>query len=64
MRFGDLTTLIGRNEVGKSSIMDAFAIFFEVTKPDRDDACKTGDPKQMRITCEFDGLQEVVLDSE
>lgn len=64
VRLDDLTALVGRNDVGKSSIMDALAIFFDVVKPDRDDACKTGDATQMRITCEFDDLQEVVLDSE
>lgn len=64
VRFDNLTALVGRNDVGKSSIMDALAIFFDTAKPDRDDACKTGDQTQMRITCEFDELQEVVLDSE
>lgn len=64
VRFDNLTALVGRNDVGKSSIMDALAIFFEVTKPDRDDACKTGDATQMRITCEFDNLQQVILDAE
>lgn len=64
VRFDDLTALVGRNDVGKSSIMDALAIFFEVAKPDKDDACKTGDAANMRITCTFAGLQEVILDSE
>ena len=65
LRLDDLTALIGRNDVGKSALMDALAIFFEVSSPDRDDACKTGDPTQMRITCEFDQLpDELVLDAD
>jgi len=65
VRFGDLTALVGRNDVGKSSLMDALAIFFEVTKPDKDDACKSGDPKAMRITCVFDQLPpQLVVDTD
>ncbi|ABC62243.1 AAA family ATPase [Erythrobacter litoralis] len=60
----NLTALVGRNDVGKSAIMDALAIFFEVAKLDRDDACKTGDPTNVRITCEFDSLQDVILDTD
>ena len=65
VRFGDLTALVGRNDVGKSTLMDALAIFFEVGKPDKDDACKSGDPKQMRITCEFADIpSELVVDTD
>lgn len=41
--------------------MEALAIFFETVKPDKDDACKTGNPKEMRITCEFDQLPEKLI---
>ncbi|WP_299629504.1 ATP-binding protein [uncultured Tateyamaria sp.] len=65
VRLGDLTALVGRNDVGKSTLMDALAIFFEVGKPDKDDACKFGDPKQMRITCEFGDIpSELVVDTD
>lgn len=65
VRFGDLTALVGRNDVGKSTLLDALAIFFEVAKPDKDDACKSGDPQQMRITCEFDNIpNELVVDTD
>lgn len=65
VRFGDLTALVGKNDVGKSSLMDALAIFFESTSADRDDACKSGDPKLMSITCEFDQLPEsLIVDTE
>lgn len=61
IRFDDLTALVGRNDVGKSSIMDALAIFFDTEDADKDDACKSGDPKKMRITCEFDSLPETLI---
>lgn len=65
VRFDDLTALVGRNDVGKSSLMDALAIFFEVASADKDDACKAGDPKAMSITCEFDQLsEELVVDTD
>lgn len=57
----DLTALIGKNDVGKSTAMDALAIFFESASPDKDDACKFGDPEKMRITCEFDQLPEQLI---
>ena len=33
VRFGDLTALVGRNDVGKSSLMDALAIFLRSLSP-------------------------------
>ncbi len=63
--FDDLTALIGQNDIGKSALMDALAIFFEEAKLDKDDACKTGNPEQVRITCEFDQLPEqLVVDAD
>lgn len=65
VRFNDLTALVGTNDVGKSTLMDALAIFFMEAAPDKDDACKSGDPKKMRITCEFDQLpDEIVVDTD
>lgn len=65
VRFSDLTALVGRNDVGKSTLMDALSIFFEVSSPDKDDACKTGDAKQMRIACEFDRLPpSLIVDAD
>ena len=50
---------------GKSALLDALSIFFEQTSPDKDDACKTGDREQMRITCEFDDLpEELIVDTD
>ncbi len=61
---GDITALVGKNDAGKSAIMDALAIFFdEKAKPDADDANKDGDKKDVRIICEFSELpSNIVLD--
>lgn len=65
VQFDDLTALVGRNDIGKSSLLEALAIFFEEAKPDKDDACKSGDPSAMRIACEFDRLPEsLVVDTD
>ncbi|MGL3108903.1 ATP-binding protein [Bradyrhizobium sp. BR 1432] len=63
--FDDITAIVGRNDVGKSTIMDGLAIFFEDAKPDKDDACLSGDRKAVRITCEFDDVPEkIILDAD
>lgn len=63
--FADMTAIVGRNDVGKSAIMEALAIFFEETKLDKDDACQSGDRKAVRITCEFDDMPEkLVIDTD
>lgn len=65
VKFEDITAIIGRNDVGKSTIMDALAIFFEEAKLDKDDACLAGDRKAVRLTCEFDDLPDtIILDAE
>ena len=65
VRFDHLTALVGRNDVGKSPLMDALAIFFETINPDKDDASKNGEPKLMRISCEFDQLPDsIVVDAD
>ena len=64
IEIGDFAALIGRNDAGKSSVLDALAIFFGKAKADRDDASKQGDPEAMTITCEFDSLPaSLVLDA-
>ncbi|GAB9214408.1 ATP-binding protein [Bradyrhizobium diazoefficiens] len=65
IEFDDITAIIGRNDVGKSTVMDALSIFFEDANPDRDDACLSGDRKAVRITCEFDDLPDnIILDAD
>ena len=57
----DFTALIGANDVGKSTFMDALAIFFGEKKVEALDACLTGDKSDMGIICEFDDLPEEFL---
>ena len=65
IQIGDLTTLIGKNESGKSTLLDALRIFFDDTVPDPDDATTTGDKGDVRIICEFDSLPKtLVIDAE
>lgn len=61
--FDDITALIGKNDSGKSSIMEALDFFLNDNNPDSDDASKGGDPKDLTIICEFTDLPgELVID--
>lgn len=61
--FDDMTALIGRNDSGKSTIMDALDVFLNDGDPDKDDASKDGDPADLAIICEFTDLPgEVIID--
>ncbi|MDH1012478.1 AAA family ATPase [Pseudomonas nicosulfuronedens] len=63
-----ITGIVGRNDYGKSSILEALAIFFETEgfKPDKSDMncfSLAEGADQFEIACEFDGLPErMVLD--
>lgn len=64
---GDLTTIIGRNDIGKSSILEALEIFFnnEIVKIECDDCAVTSTEKTMEISCEFsDPPDKLVLDAQ
>lgn len=61
-----LTAFIGKNDAGKSTILEALDIFFDggVKKIEAADASKNGDAKKVRIAVVFDNLPaQVVLDS-
>lgn len=63
---GDLAALIGRNDAGKSSVLDALAIFFEskAVKFEKLDLCVDGRGEEVRIACVFDDLPDsLVIDS-
>ena len=63
IEFEDITAFIGRNDSGKSTVMDALDLFLNDIDPDKDDASKGGDPSDLKIICEFTDLpDEVVLD--
>lgn len=65
--FDDLTTLIGRNDVGKSTVLEALEIFFnnDTVKFDSGD-CSIDELEQVvEITCEFSGFPEaLVIDAQ
>lgn len=63
----DLTVFIGKNDVGKSSILEALGIFFEcdAVKIDAKDCNIYSGNSVIEITCEFDHLpQQIVLDAD
>src|SRR5262245_22461443 len=62
-----LTAFIGRNDAGKSTILEALDIFFEggTIKIESADASKGGDQKNVRIGVVFTELPaQLVLDSK
>lgn len=56
--FDDLTTFIGKNDIGKSSVLEALEIFFnnETVKIESGDANVYSDDTKVSITCEFSDL--------
>lgn len=73
LNIGDLTALIGKNDAGKSSILEALDMFFNDTKLENDDGSIYGNIKEVKITCEFeeppsklvlDATNETSLDQE
>ena len=63
IKFDELTTLVGRNDAGKSSILDALDIFFNDRAPDKNDASKGGNARSVSISCRFsDFPAELLLD--
>jgi predicted ATPase len=57
----DFTSIIGCNDVGKSTLLDALEIFFNGGKPDADDAHINGRGQPTRIACQFDELPPTVI---
>lgn len=52
---GEVTALVAPNDAGKSTILEALALFLEQSKPERSDCANSGD-EAFSITCEFDEL--------
>lgn len=64
---GDFTTLIGRNDIGKSSVLEALEVFFnnETVKIEAGDCNVRTTEKVVEITCEFSDLPTtLVLDAQ
>jgi predicted ATP-dependent endonuclease of OLD family len=63
LNIDNLSCIIGQNDIGKSSILEAINAFF-YDSIDASDVCTEGDDKKVSITCIFDDLpKELVLDS-
>jgi putative ATP-dependent endonuclease of the OLD family len=63
--FDDLTVLIGRNDAGKSTLLDALNIFFNDADIEKDDVCVHGSTSDIFISCVFSDLpEEIVLDDK
>ncbi|VTU24959.1 recombination protein F [Variovorax sp. SRS16] len=59
-----LTAFIGKNDAGKSTILEALEIFFNDGRPERGDVCVHGADSTIRIGCAFVNLPtEMVLDA-
>lgn len=71
VEFGNLTTFVGKNDVGKSTVLEALDIFFNegkgVVKLDKEDINKEAlenDDKEIVFTATFDNLPpEIIIDS-
>lgn len=61
----NLATFVGKNDAGKSSLMDAMELFFDAEgKLHKDDLCVGGSISQVELTAEFHGYpEEIVLDA-
>ncbi len=66
VEIGDLTALVGKNDIGKSTILEALEIFFNnsLVKLESHDACVFSENKLVKIGCVFDNLPEqFILDT-
>lgn len=67
IKFGDLTTVVGRNDAGKSTILEALDIFFDggVVKPDVTDKNVFTEENYFEISCKFSELPpSLILDAQ
>lgn len=59
----DLTAIIGKNDIGKSTILEALDGFFN-DKIDQSDLANNADTKSVELTCYFENIPEqIVLDT-
>jgi putative ATP-dependent endonuclease of OLD family len=61
---GGFTAVLGRNDIGKSALLEALQMFFDDATPDAGDVNNSTDDRQIIITCEFGDLPDrLVLDA-
>ncbi|WP_299259254.1 ATP-binding protein [uncultured Kushneria sp.] len=66
VKIDDFTTFIGKNDIGKSTVLEALEIFFnnDTVKISQDDANISNENKVVCVTCEFTSLPDnIILDS-
>ncbi len=67
IEFDEITALIGKNDIGKTTILDALGVFFDhkLCKYDVSDKCVyAGEDEDVSITCEFVDLpSNLVIDA-
>jgi putative ATP-dependent endonuclease of the OLD family len=64
--FNDLTAFIGKNDIGKSTILEALEIFFnnDLVKIEQDDLCVHSTHSKVTIGCVFSNIPDkIVIDS-
>lgn len=62
--FDDLTVLVGRNDAGKSTILEALDIFFNDEVIEREDCCVHTGSTEIRIACVFSDLPDSLIIDE
>src|SRR5699024_7447524 len=67
VKLDNLTAFIGKNDVGKSTILEALEVFFnnESVKIEPNDACVYGSNQKVRIGCVFSQIPHtsIIIDS-
>ena len=60
--FEELTTFVGKNDIGKSSVLEALEIFFnnDAVAMEQGDANILSEQKRVEITCEFSNLPKTL----
>ena len=62
LAFDNLTTLVGKNDAGKSAVLEALEIFFnnDTVKIEQGDSCVHTANDRVTITCEFSDLPDTL----
>jgi predicted ATP-dependent endonuclease of OLD family len=61
IKIDPLTVLIGKNDSGKSSVLEALNIFFNDEALEQADCCVHSQAAEIRIACTFDELPDSII---
>ena len=65
IKIDSLTVLVGKNDAGKSSILDALDVYFNESQIERDDCCVHSGSSEIKIGCVFEDLPaSLVIDDQ